>query len=73
MLHEWGHTIASLPLILQTAVQMGLISSAQLARFCAMDNRPNVTRWIARHLPIGVSCGRRVQRCLLSCIYDCGQ
>lgn len=54
VLAEWGQTIATLPLILQTAVQMGLLSSAQLVRFCAMDNRPTVTRWVARRLPAGV-------------------
>jgi hypothetical protein len=54
VLQEWGYSMQSLPLILQTAAQMGLLSSAQLVRFCAMDNRPTLTRWLARCLPPSV-------------------
>lgn len=55
VLQEWGYSMQSLPLILQTAAQMGLLSSAQLVRFCAMDNRPTLTRWLARCLPSSAS------------------
>ena len=54
VLSEWMRTVSSLPLILRQAVEMGLFSSAQLVRFCAMDNRPNVTRAVSRLLPATV-------------------
>lgn len=57
VLSEWMRTVSSLPLILRQAVEMGLFSSAQLVRFCAMDNRPNVTRTVSRLLPAQISRG----------------
>lgn len=57
VLSEWMRTVGSLPLILRQAVEMGLFSSAQLVRFCAMDNRPNVTRTVSRLLPASFSRG----------------
>ena len=54
VLSEWMRTVGSLPLIMRQAVEMGLFSSAQLVRFCAMDNRPNVTRTVSRLLPASV-------------------
>lgn len=57
VLSEWMRTVGSLPLIMRQAVEMGLFSSAQLVRFCAMDNRPNVTRTVSRLLPASFSRG----------------
>lgn len=57
VLSEWFRTIDTLPLILRQAVQMGLFSSQQLVRFCAMDNRPTITRTVQRSLPASVSRG----------------
>lgn len=54
VLSEWYRTFESLPLILRQAVQMGLFSSQQLVRFCAMDNRPTLTRTVQRSLPSSV-------------------
>lgn len=54
VLSEWYRTFETLPLILRQAVQMGLFSSQQLVRFCAMDNRPTVTRAVQRSLPTSV-------------------
>lgn len=55
VLSEWYRTFETLPLILRQAVQMGLFSSQQLVRFCAMDNRPTITRTVQRSLPTSVS------------------
>ena len=55
VLAEWMKTIAELPLIVKRAVEMGLISSAQLVRFFSMDVRPNITRMVSRTLPPQVS------------------
>lgn len=57
VLSEWYRTFETLPLILRQAVQMGLFSSQQLVRFCAMDNRPTLTRTVQRSLPASVSRG----------------
>jgi hypothetical protein len=57
VLSEWYRTFETLPLILRQAVQMGLFSSQQLVRFCAMDNRPTITRTVQRSLPTSVSRG----------------
>jgi hypothetical protein len=57
VLSEWLRTPETLPAILRQAVQMGLFSSQQLVRFCAMDNRPTVTRTVQRSLPTSVSRG----------------
>ena len=54
MLSEWYRTVETLPLILRQAVEMGLFSSQSLVRFLSMDNRPTVTRTIARSLPSSV-------------------
>ena len=54
VLSEWLRTPETLPAILRQAVQMGLFSSQQLVRFCAMDNRPTVTRTVQRSLPTSV-------------------
>ena len=77
VLAEWMRTVSSLPLILRQAVEMGLFSSAQLVRFCAMDNRPNVTRAVSRLLPATVRalmpCPRLLAlplppRCVFGCL-----
>ena len=57
VLSEWLRTPETLPAILRQAVQMGLFSSQQLVRFCAMDNRPTVTRTVQRSLPTSVRAG----------------
>lgn len=63
MLSEWYRTFESLPLILRQAVQMGLFSSQQLVRFCAMDNRPTLTRTVQRSLPSSVRLNTLVYIC----------
>eukprot|EP00898_Chlorokybus_atmophyticus_P002733 jgi/Chlat1/3460/Chrsp23S08828 len=51
ILEEWYKTIASLPAGIRQAVEMGLVSSAQLARFLSFDCRPTIVRNLSR-LPI---------------------
>lgn len=51
VLQEWFRTMADLPTGLRMAVEMGLVSSAQLVRFMSMDVRPTVTRFVSRVLP----------------------
>ena len=47
VLSEWFKTIASLPAGLRMAVEMGVVSSAQLVRFMSVDVRPSIqsVRW----------------------------
>lgn len=51
VLQEWYRTIAALPAGIRQAVEMGLVSSAQLVRFLSLDCRPTVVRAITR-LPL---------------------
>ncbi|KAL6777477.1 CGL34 [Auxenochlorella protothecoides x Auxenochlorella symbiontica] len=55
VLQEWYRGVGDLPFVLRQAVQMGLVSSASLVRFMAMDVRPGVTRALTRALPPTVS------------------
>jgi len=43
--------MVDLPIIIRRAVEMGLVSSAQLYRFLSMDVRPNITRAVTRSMP----------------------
>lgn len=54
ILDEWFHTITGLPLWLRSLVEMGLLSSQQLARFLTLDRRPNFVRNVFRNLPLGL-------------------
>ena len=51
VLSEWYKTVVSLPAGLRMAVEMSVISSAQLVRFLSMDYRPQLTRSLTRALP----------------------
>jgi len=51
VLQEWFRTIADLPAGLRLAVELGLVSSAQLVRFLGVDSRPTLVRAAHRCLP----------------------
>jgi len=51
VLQEWMKAMIDLPIIIRRAVEMGLLSSAQLVRFLSMDVRPNAARAASRALP----------------------
>lgn len=51
VLQEWFKTLYSLPAGLRLAVEMGLVSSAQLVRFMGVDARPSIVRAVARNTP----------------------
>jgi hypothetical protein len=51
VLQEWFKTLYSLPSGLRLAVEMGLVSSAQLCRFMSVDSRPSIIRTVARNTP----------------------
>lgn len=55
VLNEWQKTMMDLPAGLRQAYEMGLVSSAQMARFLAINARPTTTRFISRTLPQGIS------------------
>lgn len=55
VLQEWAKTIADLPAGLRMAVEMGLVSSLQLARYVSVDSRPTLVRAISRVAPTAVS------------------
>ncbi|XP_068664133.1 protein RETICULATA-RELATED 1, chloroplastic-like [Aristolochia californica] len=55
VLQEWYKTMRDLPLGLQQAYQMGLVSSAQMVRVLAINARPTTARLISRTLPQSVS------------------
>eukprot|EP00238_Polyblepharides_amylifera_P005359 CAMPEP_0196576612 /NCGR_PEP_ID=MMETSP1081-20130531/5816_1 /TAXON_ID=36882 /ORGANISM="Pyramimonas amylifera, Strain CCMP720" /LENGTH=426 /DNA_ID=CAMNT_0041895263 /DNA_START=453 /DNA_END=1733 /DNA_ORIENTATION=+ len=57
VLQEWYKTIYSLPSGIRMAVEMGLVSSAQLVNFLSVDARPSVIRSVARQFPSSVSRG----------------
>ena len=48
VLSEWYRSIGNLPAGIRMAVEMGLVSSAQLMRFLSLDARPTVVREIGR-------------------------
>ncbi|KGN47925.1 protein RETICULATA-RELATED 1, chloroplastic [Cucumis sativus] len=55
VLNEWQKTMMDLPAGFRQAYEMGLVSSAQMVRFLAVNARPTTTRFISRSLPQGIS------------------
>jgi len=55
VLSEWYRSIGNLPAGIRMAVEMGLVSSAQLMRFLSLDARPTVVRAVTRNFPAGTS------------------
>ncbi|KAH0923377.1 hypothetical protein HID58_023395 [Brassica napus] len=55
VLNEWQKTMMDLPAGLRQAYEMGLVSSAQMVKFLAINARPTTTRFISRALPQGLS------------------
>ncbi|GAV61174.1 DUF3411 domain-containing protein [Cephalotus follicularis] len=55
VLNEWQKTMMDLPTGLRQAYEMGLVSSAQMVKFLAINARPTTTRFISRALPDGIS------------------
>ncbi|KAL7119522.1 hypothetical protein ACP275_02G068100 [Erythranthe tilingii] len=57
VLSEWQKTMMDLPAGFRQAYEMGLVSSAQMVKFLAMNARPTTARFISRSLPQGLSRG----------------
>ncbi|KAM7478875.1 hypothetical protein LguiA_027088 [Lonicera macranthoides] len=55
VLNEWQKTMMDLPAGLRQAYEMGLVSSAQMVRYLAINARPTTARVIARTFPQGMS------------------
>ncbi|KAF7803642.1 protein RETICULATA-RELATED 1, chloroplastic-like [Senna tora] len=55
VLNEWQKTMMDLPSGLRQAYEMGLISSAQMVKFLAINARPTTSRYFSRLLPQGMS------------------
>ncbi|XAR49399.1 hypothetical protein NMG60_11032587 [Bertholletia excelsa] len=55
VLNEWQRTMMDLPAGLRQAYEMGLVSSAQMVKFLAINARPTTARFISRSLPQGMS------------------
>ncbi|KAF2293772.1 hypothetical protein GH714_004609 [Hevea brasiliensis] len=51
VLNEWQKTMMDLPAGFRQAYEMGLVSSAQMVKFLAINARPTTTRMISRALP----------------------
>ncbi|KAL9321472.1 hypothetical protein ACSQ67_013311 [Phaseolus vulgaris] len=51
VLNEWQRTMMDLPAGLRQAYEMGLVSSAQMVKFLAINARPTTSRFISRTLP----------------------
>ncbi|CAI5486959.1 unnamed protein product [Closterium sp. Naga37s-1] len=51
VLEEWFRTMADLPAGIRRAVEMGVVSSAQVARLMSMDARPTIARFVSRLAP----------------------
>ena len=51
VLEEWYKTLSNVPTAIRMAIEMGMISSMQLARFMSVDIRPSVVRTVARSTP----------------------
>ncbi|CAI5466076.1 unnamed protein product [Closterium sp. Yama58-4] len=51
VLEEWFRTMADLPAGIRRAVEMGVVSSAQVARLMSMDARPTIARFVSRIAP----------------------
>ncbi|XP_019169722.1 PREDICTED: protein RETICULATA-RELATED 1, chloroplastic-like isoform X2 [Ipomoea nil] len=57
VLNEWQKTMMDLPAGLRQAYEMGLVSSAQMVKFLAINARPTTARFISRSIPQGLSRG----------------
>ncbi|CAO2038703.1 unnamed protein product [Urochloa humidicola] len=57
VLQEWCKTMSNLPAGLRQAYEMGLVSSAQMARYLSIFARPTSTRSFSRALPGWLSRG----------------
>ncbi|KVI01761.1 Protein of unknown function DUF3411 [Cynara cardunculus var. scolymus] len=57
VLNEWQKTMMDLPSGLRQAYEMGLVSSAQLVKYIAINGRPTTARFISRTLPQALSRG----------------
>ncbi|KAG8364082.1 hypothetical protein BUALT_Bualt19G0089300 [Buddleja alternifolia] len=55
VLNEWQKTMIDLPAGFRQAYEMGLVSSAQMVKFLAINARPTTERFISRSLPQGLS------------------
>ncbi|KAF7842692.1 protein RETICULATA-RELATED 1, chloroplastic-like [Senna tora] len=55
VLNEWQRTMLDLPAGLRQAYEMGLVSSAQMVKFLAINARPTTSRFISRSVPQGIS------------------
>lgn len=55
VLNEWQKTMMDLPAGFRQAYEMGLVSSAQMVKFLAINARPTTTRMLSRSLPQGLS------------------
>ncbi|KAL0348262.1 UNVERIFIED_CONTAM: hypothetical protein Sangu_1054000 [Sesamum angustifolium] len=55
VLNEWQKTMMDLPAGFRQAYEMGLVSSAQMVRFLAINARPTTERFISQCLPQGPS------------------
>lgn len=55
VLNEWQKTMMDLPAGLRQAYEMGLVSSAQMVKFLAINARPTTARFVSRTLPQGMS------------------
>ncbi|XP_042496894.1 protein RETICULATA-RELATED 1, chloroplastic-like [Macadamia integrifolia] len=54
VLQEWKKTMRDLPAGIRQAYEMGLVSSAQMVKFLAINARPTTARFISRALPQGL-------------------
>lgn len=57
VLNEWQKTMIDLPAGIRQACEMGLVSTAQMVKYLAINARPTATRAISRTLPQGLSRG----------------
>ncbi|KAK4749964.1 hypothetical protein SAY87_027413 [Trapa incisa] len=55
VLNEWQKTMLDLPAGFRQACEMGLVSSAQMVKFLAINARPTTARFISRSLPEAIS------------------
>ncbi|CAL0306522.1 unnamed protein product [Lupinus luteus] len=55
VLNEWQKTMMDLPAGFRQAYEMGLVSSAQMVKFLAINARPTTSRFISRTFPQGMS------------------
>lgn len=55
VMSEWMKTITDLPAGIRQAYEMGLVSTAQMVKFLAINARPTTERTISRILPQGMS------------------